>query len=156
MPRRGEPSKRDVEPDPVFGSKVVSKFINCLMKRGKKSVAENIFYGAMDRVAEKTGRNPSEVFAQALRNVTPVVEVRPRRVGGATYQVPVEVHARRQLTLAFRWMLTAARARHERIMVDRLANEIMEAANREGEAMRKREDVQRMAEANRAYSHYRW
>ncbi len=156
MPRKGEVAKRDIDPDPVFGSKVVAKFINCLMKGGKKSVAERIFYAAMQAIAEKTGRNATEVFCQALRNVMPVVEVRPRRVGGATYQVPVEVSTRRQLTLAIRWLLAATRARHERIMADRLAGELMDAANREGEAVRRREDVQRMAEANRAYSHYRW
>ncbi len=156
MPRKGEVPKREVEPDPVFGSRIVTKFINCLMKGGKKSVAEKIFYGAMGIIAEKSGRNPTEVFRGAIQNVMPVVEVRPRRVGGATYQVPVEVPPRRQLTLAIRWLITAARARHERIMAERLAGELMDAAAREGEAMRRREDVQRMAEANRAYSHYRW
>jgi small subunit ribosomal protein S7 len=140
----------------VFGSELVSRIINKLMKGGKKSVAERIFYGALQMVREETGRNPLEVFNHAFRNIMPLLEVRPRRVGGATYQVPVEVRAQRQLTLTIRWLINAARARHERTMVERLARELMDASNREGAAMRRREEVQRMAEANKAYAHYRW
>ncbi len=156
MPRKGEISRRRVAPDPVFGSELVSRIINKLMKGGKKSVAERIFYGALQMVREETGRNPLEVFNHAFRNIMPLLEVRPRRVGGATYQVPVEVRAQRQLTLTIRWLINAARARHERTMVERLARELMDASNREGAAMRRREEVQRMAEANKAYAHYRW
>lgn len=156
MPRRGELTKAHVGRDPVFGCTIVQRVINKLMKGGKKVTAERIFYGALQLVAEKTGRNPLEVFTQAMRNITPQVEVRPRRVGGATYQVPMEVSAARQSTLAIRWLVNASRKRPERTMVERLANELMSAANREGEAVRRREEVHRMAEANRAYSHYRW
>lgn len=156
MPRRGEAPKRTILPDPVFDSPLVQRVINKMMVDGKKVVAERAFYGAMQLIGERTGRNPLEVFAQAMRNITPAVEVRPRRVGGATYQVPVEVSARRQVTLAIRWLVAAARARPERTMVERLANELMDAANREGATVKKREDMHRMAEANKAYSHYRW
>ena len=156
MPRRGEAPKRSPGPDPVFGSPTAQRVINKLMLDGKKVAAERIFYGAMQTIGEKTGKNPLEIFAQAMRNITPQVEVRPRRVGGATYQVPIEVTARRQMTLAIRWLVEAARARPERTMLERFANEVMEAGNREGEAVKKREDIHRMAEANKAYSHYRW
>jgi len=156
MPRRGDLQKRDPGPDPVFGSRMVQRCVNKLMLRGKKVVAERIFYGAMQIIAERTGRNPLEIFSQGMRNVTPQVEVRPRRVGGATYQVPIEVTARRQCTLSVRWLITAARKRPERTMVERFANEVMSAANREGEAVRRRDEVHRMADANKAYSHYRW
>ena len=156
MPRRGEAPKRTILPDPVFDSPLVQLVINKIMLGGKKVVAERVFYGAMQLVGERTGKNPLEVFAQAMRNITPTVEVRPRRVGGATYQVPVEVSARRQVTLAIRWLVAAARARPERTMVERLANELMDAANREGVTVKKREDMHRMAEANKAYAHYRW
>ena len=156
MPRRGEAPKRTILPDPVFDSPLVQRVINKIMLGGKKVVAERVFYGAMQLVGERTGKNPLEVFAQAMRNITPTVEVRPRRVGGATYQVPVEVSARRQVTLAIRWLVAAARARPERTMVERLANELMGAANREGVNVKKREDMHRMAEANKAYAHYRW
>lgn len=156
MPRRGEAPKRTISPDPVFDSPLVQRVINKIMLGGKKVVAERAFYGAMQLIGERTGKNPLEVFAQAMRNITPTVEVRPRRVGGATYQVPVEVSARRQVTLAIRWLVAAARARPERTMVERLANELMDAANREGATVKKREDMHRMAEANKAYSHYRW
>ena len=156
MPRRGEAPKRTILPDPVFDSPLVQRVINKIMLGGKKVVAERVFYGAMQLVGERTGKNPLEVFAQAMRNITPTVEVRPRRVGGATYQVPVEVSARRQVTLAIRWLVAAARARPERTMVERLANELMDAANREGVTVKKREDMHRMAEANKAYAHYRW
>ena len=156
MPRRSDVVRRQPNPDPVFGSIMVQRVINKIMVDGKKVVAERIFYGALQLVAERTGRNPLEVFAQAIRNVTPQVEVRPRRVGGATYQVPIEVSARRQCSLAIRWLVNAARKRPERTMVERFANELIAAANREGEAVRRRDEVQRMAEANKAYSHYRW
>ena len=155
MPRKGEAPKRRITPDPVFGSQTVARIINKLMKGGKKSIAERIFYGALQMIGEETGGNPLEVFQRAFRNIMPVLEVRPRRVGGATYQVPIEVGAQRQLTLTIRWLINAARARNERTMVERLARELMDAANREGAAMRRREEVQRMAEANKAYAHYR-
>ena len=155
MPRKGEAPKRRIAPDPVFGSQTVARIINKLMKGGKKSIAERIFYGALQMIREETGGNPLEVFQRAFRNIMPVLEVRPRRVGGATYQVPIEVGAQRQLTLTIRWLINAARARNERTMVERLARELMDAANREGAAMRRREEVQRMAEANKAYAHYR-
>jgi small subunit ribosomal protein S7 len=156
MPRKGDVAKRKVTPDPIFGSEVVTRFINKILLGGKKSTSEQIFYGAMQDIAEKTGSNPLDVLQTAVRNVMPAVEVRPRRVGGANYQVPVEVSARRQITLAVRWMVDAARKRGERTMRERVAKELMDAANREGAAYRKREEVYRMAEANRAYSHYRW
>jgi small subunit ribosomal protein S7 len=156
MPRKGAVEPKKVLPDPVFGSEVVTRFINKILLGGKKCVAERIFYGAMADIAEQTGSNPLDVFTAALRNIMPQVEVRPRRVGGANYQVPVEVSARRQITLAVRWMVDAARKRNERTMRQRMAKEIMDAANREGAAYRRREEVYRMAEANRAYSHYRW
>ena len=156
MPRKGEAPRRRPAPDPVFESRVVSLFINYLMEGGKKTTAERVFYGALDLVQERTSQNPLEVFQSALQNVTPEVEVRPRRVGGATYQVPIEVSARRRLLLPIRWLVRAARERNERTMVQRLAGELMDAANREGVAMRRREDVHRMADANKAYAHYRW
>ncbi|NLO74491.1 MAG: 30S ribosomal protein S7 [candidate division WS1 bacterium] len=156
MPRKGEAPRRRPAPDPVFESRVVSLFINYLMEGGKKTTAERVFYGALDLVQERTSQNPLEVFQRALQNVTPEVEVRPRRVGGATYQVPIEVSARRRLLLPIRWLVRAARERNERTMVQRLAGELMDAANREGVAMRRREDVHRMADANKAYAHYRW
>lgn len=156
MPRRGEAPRRPVTPDPVFGSHVVTRVINKIMLDGKKVVAERIFYGAMQLVGERTEQNPLDVFSAAMRNIMPQVEVRPRRVGGATYQVPVEVSGRRQITLAIRWLVGSARARNERTMIQRLANEFVDASNREGAAVKKRDDVHRMAEANKAYSHYRW
>lgn len=156
MPRKGEAPKRPVNPDPIFGSEVVTRFTNKILLGGKKSTAERIIYGALSDIADTTGGNPLDVLQQALRNTMPQVEVRPRRVGGANYQVPVEVPARRQITLAIRWIVDAARKRGERTMRQRFAKEIMDAANREGAAYRKREEVYRMAEANRAYSHYRW
>jgi small subunit ribosomal protein S7 len=156
MPRKGEVPVRTIPGDPVFGSPTAQRFINKLMKGGKKVTAERIFYGALQLIGEQTQTNPVEVFVKAIRNVTPGVEVRPRRVGGQTYQVPIEVSGRRQQTLAIRWLVSAARDRAERTMVERVANEISEAANREGAAMKRREDIHRMAEANKAYSHYRW
>jgi small subunit ribosomal protein S7 len=156
MARKGESSRRKPPPDPVFNSPVVTGFINYMMKGGKKSTAERIFYGAMEIVAERAQHNPTEVFERAVYNLTPEVEVRPRRVGGATYQVPIEVSPRRRFMLPIRWLIRAARARNERTMAERLAGEIFDAANREGAAVRRREEVHRMAESNKAYAHYRW
>ncbi|MGC9318601.1 MAG: 30S ribosomal protein S7 [Armatimonadota bacterium] len=156
MPRKGPAPKRELKPDEVFGSRLVTRFINKILQRGNKAAAEKIFYGAMQLIAERSGENPLVVVRNALRNVMPSLEVRPRRVGGATYQVPVEVDTRRQLTLAVRWLVSAARARGERTMVERFANELMDASNREGAAVRRREEMHRMAEANKAYAHYRW
>lgn len=156
MPRKGHVPKRDVLPDPLYGSKVVTKLINQIMMDGKKGIAQRICYGAFDVVKEKTGRDPMEVFQEALENIMPVLEVRPRRVGGATYQVPVEVRPERRQTLGLRWLVDNARQRGERTMVERLAAEIMDAANNTGGAVRKKEDTHRMAEANRAFAHYRW
>jgi small subunit ribosomal protein S7 len=156
MSRRHSAVKREINPDPKFGDVVVSKFMNNLMYEGKKSVAENIVYGAFDKIRDKTKQDPLAVFHQALDNVAPAIEVRSRRVGGATYQVPVEVRIERRQALAIRWLITAARGRNENTMVDRLSGELMDAANNRGTAVKKREDTHRMAEANRAFSHYRW
>lgn len=156
MPRKGHVPKRDVLPDPLYGSKVVTKLINQIMMDGKRGLAQRICYGAFDVVKEKTGRDPMEVFQEALENIMPVLEVRPRRVGGATYQVPVEVRPERRQTLGLRWLVDYARERGERTMIERLAAEIMDAANNTGGAVRKKEDTHRMAEANRAFAHYRW
>lgn len=156
MPRKGSVSKRKVSLDPKFGNLTVAKFINSLMYDGKKSKAEEIFYGALDIVAEKTGKDPLEVFTSAMDNVKPGVEVRPRRVGGATYQVPMEVNAFRRQSLAIRWMLSAARSRDGKSMKDKLSGEILDAAEGRGGSIKKREDTHRMAEANRAFAHYRW
>ncbi len=156
MSRRHRAEKREINPDPKFGDLVLSKFMNCLMIDGKKSVAERIVYGALERMEEKTRQDPLAMFHQALENVMPQVEVRSRRVGGATYQVPVEVRPSRRQALAIRWMIAAARGRNENTMVERLSGELMDAANNRGAAVKKREDTHRMAEANRAFSHYRW
>ena len=156
MSRRHRAEKRTINPDPKFGDVIVSKFMNNLMNDGKKSVAEGIVYGAFDRIEAKAKQDPLSVFHQALENVSPAIEVRSRRVGGATYQVPVEVRADRRQALAIRWLITAARGRNETTMVDRLSGELMDAANNRGTAVKKREDTHRMAEANRAFSHYRW
>ncbi len=156
MPRRGPAELRQIPPDPVFGSVIVQKLINRVMKDGKKTVAERIVYGALEQIWEKTGDNPLNVLQQAISNVMPVLEVRPRRVGGQTYQVPMEVTARRRLSLALRWIVLAARERAERGMINKLAAELMDAARGEGGAMKKREDTHRMAEANKAFAHYRW
>ncbi|MCS6858705.1 MAG: 30S ribosomal protein S7 [Abditibacteriales bacterium] len=156
MPRKGPAPRRRLEGDPVFGSVMAQRFINCLMRKGKKSVAEKIFYGALQRIAERTHRNPLEVLAQAIRNVTPLVEVRSRRVGGATYQVPTEVRAERKISLSIRWILQYARERSERGMIEKLANEILDASRNTGNAIKKKEETHRMAEANKAFAHYRW
>jgi small subunit ribosomal protein S7 len=159
MSRRAQAPVRTILPDPKFSNLMLAKFMNVVMKSGKKSAAEHIIYGALDRIGEKTGKKGSEaieVLSQALDNVKPVVEVKSRRVGGATYQVPVEVRASRRQTLAMRWMLEAARARSEKSMAFRLAHELMDAAENRGAAVRKREDTHRMAEANKAFAHYRW
>ena len=156
MPRRREVPKREVLPDPKFGSSTLAKFMNHVMADGKKSVAEKIVYGALDLVAERTKENPLEVFEKALEAIAPMVEVKSRRVGGATYQVPVEVRASRRSALAMRWLVEHSRARGEKSMALRLAGEITDAAEGKGSAVRKREDVHRMAEANRAFSHYRF
>lgn len=156
MPRRGRVERRRIEPDPLFGSELVARLINKVMKDGKKGLAQRIVYGAFERIRQRTGRNPLEVFEQAVKNAMPVLEVRPRRVGGATYQVPIEVPPHRRTSLALRWLVQFARERNERVMVERLANEILDAANNAGGAVKKKEEVHRMAEANRAFAHYRW
>ncbi|KQZ12309.1 MULTISPECIES: 30S ribosomal protein S7 [unclassified Mesorhizobium] len=156
MSRRHSAEKREINPDPKFGDLIVTKFMNAVMYDGKKSVAETIVYGALDQVQAKTKQEPVTVFHQALDNVAPHVEVRSRRVGGATYQVPVDVRPERRQALAIRWLITAARNRNETTMVDRLSGELMDAANNRGTAVKKREDTHKMAEANRAFAHYRW
>ena len=156
MSRRHSAEKREINPDPKFGDLVVTKFMNAVMYDGKKSVAERIVYGAFDVMGEKTRQDAIGIFHQALENVAPHVEVRSRRVGGATYQVPVDVRPERRQALAIRWLINAARSRNETTMVDRLSGELMDAANNRGSAVKKREDTHRMAEANRAFSHYRW
>ena len=156
MSRRHAAEKREILPDPKFGDRVLSKFMSNLMIDGKKSVAESIVYGAFERVEGKLKRAPVEVFHEALENIKPSVEVRSRRVGGATYQVPVEVRPERREALAIRWMIGAARKRNENTMVERLAGELMDAINSRGTAVKKREDTHKMADANKAFSHYRW
>ena len=156
MSRRRRAEKRDIIPDPKFADIVVTKFMNSIMQQGKKSVAETIVYGAFTRIEDKLKQTPVTVFHQALENVMPAIEVRSRRVGGATYQVPVEVRTERRQALAIRWLITAARARNEKTMEERLSGELMDAASNRGNAVKKREDTHKMAEANRAFSHYRW
>ena len=156
MPRRREVPKREVLPDPKFGDLLVAKFVNMLMKHGKKSVAEKILYRSFDSVNKKNGQDGMEVFKKALENVRPFVEVKSRRVGGATYQVPVEVRPIRQTTLAMRWIIDAAKKRGEKSTINKLAGELIDAAEQKGAAMKKREETLRMAEANKAFSHYRW
>jgi small subunit ribosomal protein S7 len=156
MPRRREVPKREILPDPKFKSEDVAKFINVLMTRGKKSVAERIMYGALDAISKKSDKDPFEVFGAAINNVKPMVEVKSRRVGGANYQVPVEVRPIRRMALAMRWLREAARKRGEKSMGQRLANELLEAAEGRGGAVKKREEVHRMAEANKAFAHYRF
>ena len=156
MSRRHRAEKREIIPDPNFGDAVLSKFMNSIMNDGKKSAAERIVYGALDRIEDKAKTDPVQVFHQALENVMPALEVRSRRVGGATYQVPVEVRTDRRQALAIRWIIIAARGRNENTMVERLSGELLDASNNRGTAVKKREDTHRMAEANRAFSHYRW
>ena len=156
MSRRHSAEKREVLPDPKFGNIIITKFMNSVMYAGKKSVAEGIVYGALGMIEAKTKQSPLTVFEQALENVMPTIEVRSRRVGGATYQVPVEVRPERAQALAIRWLITAARARNEPTMTGRLSGELMDAANNRGSAVKKREDTHKMADANRAFSHYRW
>jgi small subunit ribosomal protein S7 len=156
MSRRRAAVKREVLPDPKFGDLVVTKFMNCLMYQGKKSVAEGIVYGAFERIAKRSGGDALRMFHDALNNVRPSVEVRSRRVGGATYQVPVEVRTDRSQALAIRWIIGGARSRSEHTMEERLSGELMDAANNRGSAVKKREDTHRMADANKAFSHYRW
>jgi len=156
MPRRREVPKREILPDPKFGSVDLSKFMNVVMESGKKAVAERIIYGALDQVEKKSGKDPLEVFVTALNNVKPLVEVKSRRVGGANYQVPVEVRPIRRIALAMRWLVDYSRDRGEKTMVERLAAELKEAAEGRGNAVKKREDVHKMAEANKAFAHYRW
>ncbi|NIN64058.1 MAG: 30S ribosomal protein S7 [Anaerolineae bacterium] len=156
MPRRYRPPRREVEPDPKYNSELVARFINRLMQRGKKSVAAGIMYDAFDIIEERTRRNPLEVFHQALDNATPALEVRSRRVGGATYQIPVEVRPERRTSLAIRWLIQSAQARKGRPMAERLADELMDASRNTGTTVKKKDDTHKMAEANRAFAHYRW
>jgi len=156
MPRRAEIPVRTLDPDPVYHSQLVTQLVNRIMTRGKKSTAEQIVYSALDRVGEKTGRPPADVLEQAVKTVTPVLEVRSRRVGGANYQVPVEVPQRRARTLAVRWIVTYSRDRREKHMEEKLANEILDALNQQGGAFKRKDDLYRMAQANKAFAHYRW
>ena len=156
MPRRGNVPKREILPDPIYGSVLVTKLVNSIMLDGKKGVAQKIVYDAFNIIAEKTGKEPLEVFDAAMENVMPVLEVKARRVGGATYQVPIEVRPERRQTLGLRWITLYARQRSERTMKERLANEIMDAVNETGSAFKKREDTHKMAEANKAFAHFRW
>lgn len=156
MPRRRGVPKRDILPDPKHKDVLVAKFINVIMRKGKKSVAESIMYGSFDLIRKRTKSDPIKVFRKALENVRPVVEVKSRRVGGSTYQVPVEVRPERKMALAIRWLISFARKRQEKTMLERLAAELMDAANNRGSAVKKKEDVHKMAEANKAFAHYRW
>lgn len=156
MPRRRVVEKREILPDPKYNNKLVSKFINTIMKDGKRSIAEKICYGAFDIIRKKTGSDPLKVFKTALENVKPIVEVKPRRVGGATYQVPVEVRAPRRVALAFRWIINYSRARAEKTMQEKIAGELLDAYNNTGSSIKKKEDTHKMAEANKAFAHYRW
>lgn len=156
MPRRGYVPKREVLPDPIYNSELVSRFINKIMLQGKKGLAQNIFYNALNAAAEKSGKEPMDLLETALKNVMPLLEVRPRRVGGATYQVPMEVRPERRQALGLRWLITAARARGERTMEGRLGGELLDASNNAGNAVKRREEVHKMAEANKPFAHYRW
>ena len=156
MPRKGYIAKREVIPDPVYNSKLVTKLINNVMESGKKSIAQKIVYGAFDIVAEKTGKEPLATFDEAMNNIMPVLEVKARRVGGATYQVPIEIRADRRQALGLRWLVRYARLRNEKTMAEKLANEIIDATNSMGGAFKKKEDTHKMAEANKAFAHYRW
>jgi small subunit ribosomal protein S7 len=156
MPRKGAVPKRDVLPDPIYNSKIFTKLVNQIMWDGKKSLAEGICYEAFERMEKKTGKDAMQIFEEAMKNITPIVEVKARRVGGANYQVPVEVRADRRQTLAIRWLVNYTRKRGEKTMAERLAGEIMDAANSSGGSVKKREDTHKMAEANKAFAHYRW
>ena len=156
MPRRGNVPKREVLPDPMYNSVMVTRLVNSIMLDGKKGVAQKVVYGAFDIIKEKTGKEPLEVYTSALENIMPTLEVKARRVGGATYQVPIEVRAERRQTLGLRWLTNYARARNEKTMRERLAGEIMDASNSLGAAVKKREDTHKMADSNRAFAHYRW
>jgi small subunit ribosomal protein S7 len=156
MPRRREVPKRETLPDPIYSSTLVTKFVNCMMVQGKKSVAEHIFYGALDVIKERTKEDPVKVFKKALEAVKPVLEVKSRRVGGATYQVPIEVPQDRRTSLAIRWIISNSRSRGEKTMREKLAGEVLDASNNRGGAIKKKEDTHRMAEANKAFAHYRW
>jgi len=156
VPRKGHIAKRDVLPDPLYNNKVVTKLINNVMLDGKKGTAQKIVYGAFDRLAEKTGKDAIEVFEAAMNNIMPVLEVKARRIGGATYQVPIEVRPDRRQTLALRWLVMFARQRGEKTMQERLANEIIDASNNTGASVKRKEDMHKMAEANKAFAHYRW
>ena len=156
MPRRGNVDKREILPDPVYNSVLVTKFINNVVRDGKKTVAERIFYGALGLIEERTGEDPVKLFKRALENARPQVEVKSRRVGGSTYQVPVEVSPQRQQSLAIRWLINYSKARHEKTMMQKLAGELLDAASNRGATVKKRDDTHRMAEANKAFAHYRW
>ncbi|HDH12603.1 MAG TPA: 30S ribosomal protein S7 [Nitrospirae bacterium] len=156
MPRRRVAEKREILPDPIYNSKIVSKFVNSLMKDGKKSVAERACYGAFDIIKSKTGNDPLKIFKTALENVKPVLEVKSRRVGGATYQVPVDIRPQRRIALAFRWIIGFSQKRGERTLREKLAGELLDAANSTGASIKKREDTHKMADANKAFAHYRW
>lgn len=156
MPRRRYPQRREVIPDPIFNSQLVTRFINAILRQGKRTVAEGVFYGALDIIKARTQDDPLKVFKRAVDNVKPQVEVKSRRVGGSTYQVPVEVPPGRQLSLSFRWLIDFAKARNEKSMMEKLAGEFIDAANNRGGAIKKKDDTHRMAEANKAFSHYRW
>ena len=156
MPRKGHVAKRDVLPDPIYNSKLVSRLINSIMIDGKKGIAQTILYDAFDMISEKTGREPMEVFNESIENIMPILEVKARRVGGANYQVPVEVRPERRVTLGLRWLVQYSRQRNEKTMQERLANEIIDAAGNSGASVKKREDTHKMAEANKAFAHYRW
>jgi len=156
MPRRRVVAKREILPDPIYGSKLLSKFVNAIMMHGRKSAAEKICYGALDIMKEKTGEDPLKVFQQALENVKPLLEVKSRRVGGATYQVPIDVRPQRRIALASRWIINFALKRGEKTMKEKLAGELLDASNKTGASIKKREDTHKMAEANKAFAHYRW
>jgi len=156
MPRKGPPRKRDIAPDPVYGSRMLTRLVNRVLMQGKKSIAERIVYGALSLIEDRTKRSGVEVFEEAMRNVMPVVEVKPRRVGGATYQVPVEVRSDRRVSLALRWLVTNSRKRSGHTMVEKLAGELLDASNNSGASVKKKEDGHKMADANKAFAHYRW
>lgn len=156
MPRKGPVPKRDVMPDPIYGNKMVTRLINKLMLDGKRGTAQQIVYAAFDEIRERTNKDPMEVFEEAMRNIMPVLEVKARRVGGSNYQVPIEVRNDRRVTLGLRWLVNYSRLRGEKTMVEKLSNELLDAANNAGGAVKKKEDTHRMAEANKAFAHYRW